>query len=102
MTAIAAREKLATVLLGPHLSEKSSRTAERNKQFVFRVRTDADKLQIRKAVEQMFEVKVTAVRVVNCFGKAKRFGKTPGARQDWKKAYVTLAAGQDIDFLGAE
>jgi large subunit ribosomal protein L23 len=102
MTATAAREKLATVLLGPHLSEKSSRAAELNKQFVFRVRPDADKVQIRKAVEQMFDVKVTAVQVVNGFGKAKRFGRTPGARQDWKKAYVTLAEGQDIDFLGGQ
>ena len=64
MTAIAAREKLATVLLGPHLSEKSSRAAEQNKQFVFRVRTDADKLQIRKAVEQMTGKPVKAVNVV--------------------------------------
>ena len=50
----------------------------------------------------MFNVKVTAVQVVNCMGKAKRFGRSPGRRQDWKKAYVTLAEGQDIDFLGAE
>jgi large subunit ribosomal protein L23 len=66
------------------------------------VRRDADKADIRRAVELMFDVKVTNVRVVNVSGKAKRFGRSPGRRQDWKKAYVTLAEGQDIDFLGAE
>ena len=95
-------EKLMSVLIGPHLSEKSSRVAERLKQFVFKVRRDADKGDIKRAVELMFDVKVTAVQVLNCMGKAKRFGRSPGHRQDWKKAYVTLAEGQDIDFLGAE
>jgi large subunit ribosomal protein L23 len=95
-------EKLMTVLIGPHLSEKSSRLAERLKQFVFKVRRDADKGEIKRAVELMFDVKVTAVQVVNAMGKAKRFGRSPGRRQDWKKAYVTLAEGQDIEFLGAE
>ena len=95
-------EKLMSVLIGPHLSEKSSGLAERLKQFVFKVRRDADKPTIKKAVELMFNVEVTAVQVVNCMGKAKRFGRSPGRRQDWKKAYVTLAEGQDIDFLGAE
>lgn len=95
-------EKLMTVLIGPHLSEKSSRLAERLKQFVFKVRRDADKGEIKRAVELMFDVSVTAVQVVNVMGKAKRFGRSPGRRQDWKKAYVTLAEGQDIEFLGAE
>ena len=95
-------EKLMSVLIGPHLSEKSSGLAERLKQFVFKVRRDADKPSIKRAVELMFDVKVTEVQVVNCMGKAKRFGRSPGRRQDWKKAYVSLAEGQDIDFLGAE
>jgi len=95
-------EKLMSVLVGPHLSEKSSRIAERLKQFVFKVRRDADKSDVKRAVELMFDVQVTAVQVVNVMGKAKRFGRSPGRRQDWKKAYVTLAEGQDIDFLGAE
>ena len=95
-------EKLMSVLIGPHLSEKSSGLAERLKQFVFKVRRDAGKSDIKRAVELMFDVKVTAVQVVNCMGKAKRFGRSPGRRQDWKKAYVTLAEGQDIDFLGAQ
>ena len=104
-TSVAARlskEKLMSVLVGPHLSEKSSRIAERLKQFVFKVRRDADKSDVKRAVELMFDVQVTAVQVVNCRGKAKRFGRSPGRRQDWKKAYVTLAEGQDIDFPGAE
>lgn len=95
-------EKLMSVLIGPHLSEKSSGLAERLKQFVFKVRRDADKSDIKRAVELMFDVNVTAVQVVNCMGKAKRFGRSPGRRQDWKKAYVTLAEGQDIEFLGAQ
>jgi large subunit ribosomal protein L23 len=95
-------ERLISVLIGPHLSEKSSGLADRLKQFVFKVRRDADKGEIKRAVELMFDVKVTAVQVVNAMGKAKRFGRSPGRRQDWKKAYVTLAEGQDIDFLGAE
>jgi large subunit ribosomal protein L23 len=95
-------EKLMSVLIGPHLSEKSSRIAERLKQFVFKVRPDAGKSEVKRAVELMFDVQVTAVQVVNCMGKSRRFGRTPGRRQDWKKAYVTLAEGQDIDFMGAE
>jgi len=95
-------EKLMSVLVGPHLSEKSSRIAERLKQFVFKVRRDADKSDVKRAVELMFDVQVTGVQVVNVMGKAKRFGRSPGRRQDWKKAYVTLAEGQDIDFMGAE
>lgn len=102
MTLKLSDEKYTTVLIGPHLSEKSSLLAEKLKQFVFKVRRDADKADIRRAVELMFDVKVTDVRVVNVAGKAKRFGRSPGRRQDWKKAYVTLAEGQDIDFLGAE
>jgi large subunit ribosomal protein L23 len=102
MTAAAAKEALMTVLIGPHLSEKSSRAADTRRQYVFRVRPDADKPQIRRAVELMFGVKVAGVQVVHTFGKVKRFGRTPGVRQDWKKAYVTLAEGQDIDFLGGQ
>ncbi len=95
-----ANEKLMSVLVGPHLSEKSSRVAERVKQFVFKVRRDADKAQVKRAVELMFDVKVTAVQVVHVAGKVRRLGRSIGRRQDWKKAYVTLAEGQDIDFHG--
>jgi large subunit ribosomal protein L23 len=96
------QEKLMTVLLGPHVSEKGTTLAEKNNQVVFRVRTDANKADIRKAVELMFEVKVEGVQVVNVHGKNKRFGRRKGKRSNWKKAYVRLAEGQNIDFLGAE
>ncbi len=69
---------------------------------MFKVRTDSTKAEIRDAVALLFEVEVTDVQVVNVRGKAKRFGQRMGRRANWKKAYVTLASGQDIDFLGAE
>jgi len=96
------QERLMTVIEGPHLSEKSTIVAEANNQVVFRVRTDASKAEIKKAVELLFEVKVDAVSVVNVRGKIKRHGQTSGRRNNWKKAYVTLAEGSQLDFLGAE
>jgi len=102
MTATANQERLMTILLGPHVSEKTTDVADRNNQIVFKVRRDSTKSEIRSAVELMFEVKVTNVQVVNCRGKIKKFGKEWGQRQNWKKAYVTLAEGDNIDFLGAE
>jgi large subunit ribosomal protein L23 len=95
-------ERLMTVLLGPHVSEKTTRVAEKNNQICFKVRRDSTKKEISQAVEMMFEVKVGSVQVTNVRGKVKRFGQTTGKRADWKKAYVTLAEGHDIDFLGAE
>ncbi len=102
MSSVASQERLMQVLLGPHVSEKSSLAAESGNQVVLRVRTDATKSEIRRAVELLFEVKVDSVAVTNVKGKAKRFGMRRGRRQDWKKAYVRLAAGQDLDFLGGE
>lgn len=96
------KERLMTVLLGPHVSEKSTTAAEQNNQIIFKVRKDATKAEIRQAVELMFEVKVRNVQVLNQIGKRKRFGGHQGKRSDWKKAYVRLAEGQDIDFMGAE
>jgi large subunit ribosomal protein L23 len=96
------KDWLAGVLIAPHVSEKSARISTQGNQYVFRVRTDATKPEIRAAVEFMFEVKVDTVRVVNQVGKAKRFGRTPGRRQDWKKAYIRLAEGQTIEMSGAE
>jgi large subunit ribosomal protein L23 len=90
------------VLVAPHVSEKSARVADTGNQIVFRVLRDASKPEIKAAVEMMFEVKVDAVQVVNVAGKTKRFGGRPGRRSDWKKAYVTLAQGQTIDFAGVE
>jgi large subunit ribosomal protein L23 len=95
---MSSKERLMTVLLAPHVSEKSARTAEKANQMVFRVRRDSTKPEIKAAVELMFEVKVDAVRVVNVAGKTKRFGGRAGRRSDFKKAYVSLAAGQSIDF----
>jgi large subunit ribosomal protein L23 len=96
------QERLMTVLLGPHISEKGTLLAEKSNQIVFKVRRDANKAEIRKAVELMFDVKVEGVQVVNNRGKSKRFGRMTGTRASWKKAYVRLAEGQEIDFLGAE
>jgi large subunit ribosomal protein L23 len=96
------RERLMTVLLGPHISEKSTVVAEKNNQICFKVRRDSTKTEIARAVELMFEVEVEQVTVANVRGKNKRFGMTRGRRADWKKAYVKLAEGHDIDFLGAE
>ncbi len=93
------REKLMSVLIGPHVSEKSQRVADGSNQFVFRVRRDATKPDIKAAVELMFEVKVANVNVVNVGGKNKRFGQRLGRRQDFKKAYVRLAPGQKIESL---
>lgn len=94
--------RMLKVLLAPHISEKSTMAAEQGNQIVFRVATDANKLEIKKAVEKMFDVAVDSVRVTNVKGKTKRFGQRPGRRSDWKKAYVTLKEGQDIDFLATE
>ena len=68
---------------------------------MFEVLTDATKNEIKTAVESLFEVSVEGVQVINVRGKIKRFGKTPGKRTNWKKAYVRLAEGDDIDFLGS-
>ncbi len=96
------QDRLYKVLLAPHVSEKASIVGDKHNQVVFKVARDATKLEIRKAVELLFDVKVTNVRTVNVKGKVKRFQYTVGKRADWKKAYVTLAEGNDIDFLGAE
>jgi len=95
------QERLMTVVRGPHLSEKSHFAAEHN-QVVLRVRKDATKSEIRQAVELLFEVEVEKVTVLNVKGKAKRFGANRGQRSDWKKAYVRLAEGSQLDFLSGE
>jgi len=95
-------EQLFQVILAPHVSEKSTRAAEKGNQIVFRVRPDVSKPDIKAAVEKMFNVEVLSVTVANVKGKTKGFGRTPGRHQDWKKAYVTLKPGQDINFAGLE
>ncbi|MFQ5937083.1 MAG: 50S ribosomal protein L23 [Acidiferrobacterales bacterium] len=94
-------ERLYQVLLAPYVSEKSTRVAEKHKQFVFEVRNDATKPVIKQAVEKMFNVKVESVTVLNAKGKAKRFGRHFGRRRHTKKAYVRLKPGFDIDFLSS-
>ena len=96
------QERLMKIILGPHVSEKSTRIGETHNQFAFKVLPSATKPEIKQAVELLFETKVKAVQVANMKGKRKRFGVISGRRKDWKKAYVTLAAGEDIDFIGGE
>ena len=92
------KEQLMNVLIAPHVTEKTSREMQNHNQYTFRVRRNATKVDIKKAVELMFDVKVSGVQVVNEPGKQRRFGKTLGRTQDWKKAYVSLAEGQAIDY----
>ena len=94
-------ERMHQILLRPVISEKSTNAAEANRQVVFEVLQNATKAEVREAVEKLFDVSVIAVQVLNVRGKIKRFGKTPGKRNNWKKAYVRLAVGDDIDFLGS-
>ncbi|WOH36953.1 50S ribosomal protein L23 [Thalassotalea fonticola] len=95
-------ERLLKVIMAPNISEKATMSAELNNTVVFKVATDANKAEIKAAVEKLFEVEVTGVRTLNVKGKVKRTGARFGRRSDWKKAYVTLAEGSDIDFVGAE
>ncbi len=92
------REQLMSVLIAPHVTEKTSLAMQNHNQYTFKVRREATKTDVKKAVELMFDVKVAGVQVVNESGKSRRFGKTPGRTQDWKKAYVSLATGQTIDY----
>ncbi|HID81629.1 MAG TPA: 50S ribosomal protein L23 [Chromatiales bacterium] len=95
------QDRILQVLLAPHVSEKAAFVADAG-QHVFKVATTATKLEIKKAVESLFEVEVTDVRVVNVKGKIKRFGAREGKRSDWRKAYVRLKEGQSIDLMTAE
>ena len=91
-------DRLYQIIRAPHVSEKSTRVADKFRQMVFEVLPTATKPEIKAAVEKMFNVQVERVAVANVLGKRKRTGRT----QDWKKAYVTLKPGQDIDFLGTK
>jgi len=90
--------QLMTVVLAPVVSEKSTFVADKNRQYVFRVADHATKPEIKAAVELMFKIKVDSVTVLNVRGKARRFGKVIGRRRNWKKAYVRVAEGQEINF----
>jgi large subunit ribosomal protein L23 len=101
MSAVRGKEYLMNVLLAPHVTEKTSIATQLRNQYAFRVRRDATRTEVRAAVELMFNVKVMGVQVVNEMGKTRRFGRTPGRTQDWKKAYVRLGEGQSIDYEAA-
>ncbi len=96
------QERIYQVLLGPHISEKATIVADGSQQVVFRVAKDATKPEIKQAVEELFNVKVKGVNVLNAKGKTKRTQRGLGKRNDVRKAYVALADGSEIDFLGGE
>ena len=87
------------VVVGPVITEKGTMVNEQGNQVVFRVHPQANKVEIRRAVEILFKVKVEKVRTSRLLGKTRRVGKHQGRRPDWKKAYVTLAEGSRIDFF---
>jgi len=95
-------DRLMNVVLAPVVSEKSTFVADKSRQYVFRVADDATKPQIRAAVELMFKIKVEGVTVLNVKGKERRFGRTIGRKRSWKKAYVRLAEGQEINFAATQ
>lgn len=96
------QERLMRVLLAPQISEKATYVADKHEQVVFRVLTDATKSEIKAAVEMMFKVQVNKVQVACVKGKSKRFGRIIGRQNNWKKAYVCLVPGQEINFAANE
>ena len=104
MSAANLSERLLNTIRAPHLSEKALNLAEGEgrKQLAFKVATGATKAEIARAVQEIFEVKVDSVTVINYKGKVKRRAANYGRRPNWKKAYVTLAPGQDLDFVAGE
>ena len=95
-------ERLLNILMAPQISEKATFVAEKNEQVIFRVASDATKPEVKAAVEMLFKVSVESVQIAVVKGKNKRFGKFSGRRSDWKKAYVSLAPGQEINFASSE
>lgn len=95
-------ERLLQILLAPVISEKATMLADKREQVVFRVATDATKPEIKAAVELLFKVQVKDVKVTNVKGKIKRFGRFFGRRSDWKKAYICLNPGQELNFAAGE
>lgn len=99
MSANVNQERLLQVLLAPQISEKATYVADKNEQVVFRVASDATKPEIKAAVELLFKVQVESVQVLNVKGKVKRFRGATGRRKGWKKAFVSLKPGQEINFV---
>jgi large subunit ribosomal protein L23 len=96
------QDRLLQVILAPQITEKATHIADKHQQIAFKVRTDATKPEIKAAVELVFKVEVEGVTVVNVQGKTKRAGRVMGRRKDWKKAYVSLKPGQEINFAAGE
>ena len=95
-------QRLYSILVRPHVSEKTALGAELQGRHAFRVAKDATKVEVRKAVEKIFGVDVRSVQISNVRGKTKRFGQVAGKRSGWRKATVRLAEGQDLDFMNME
>lgn len=93
------QQRLMQVLLAPQISEKATYVADKNEQVIFRVAADATKPEVKAAVELLFKVTVESVQIANVKGKQKRFGRYMGSRKNWKKAYVCLKPGQEINFV---
>lgn len=96
------QERLLQVLLAPVVSEKSTYVADKYEQVIFKVASNASKPEIKAAVELLFKVEVESVQVSNVKGKQKRFGSNMGRRRNWKKAYICLKPGQEINFAAGE
>ncbi|WP_348982353.1 50S ribosomal protein L23 [Azoarcus sp. TTM-91] len=96
------QERLLQVLLAPQISEKATFIAEKNEQVIFKVASTATKPEVKAAVELLFKVEVKSVQIANVKGKTKRFGRSIGRRKDWKKAFVCLKPGQEINFAAGE
>ena len=93
------QQRLMQVLLAPQISEKATYVADKHEQVIFRVASDATKPEVKAAVELLFKVDVESVQIANVKGKQKRFGRNMGSRKSWKKAYVSLKPGQEINFV---
>lgn len=96
------QERLFKVIVAPHMSEKATIATDKRGEYVFEVASSATKPEVKEAIEQLFKTKVVCVRIANVKTKPKRFGAIQGRSKAWKKAYVTLEAGQQIDFAGGQ
>ena len=95
-------DQIRTILIEPHVSEKTTLLNQNSGQIAFKVRSDSNKKQIKRAVEEMIKVKVSSVKTVSVKGKKKRMGMRSGKTNDWKKAYIKLEEGQNLDFMNTE
>jgi large subunit ribosomal protein L23 len=95
-------ERMLKIILGPHMSEKAAIAADKRREYVFEVLSDATKPEVKIAVEQLFKTQVESVRILNVKSKPRRYGQVEGSSKKWKKAYVTLQKGQEISFAGGQ